>query len=212
MTYCNIVLKQFLIRSVLLHKGFWRNNSNNCNIYSCWISLWNLETDWDQCFSVNKSHSPLSKFVTNTFFLLTFQYFKILEGADDTSGDLLETWKIIVKQIKRPWSLILFLSRELLIITIETIWVEKKKLLDIKHCIISGFRGRRSGEGAPPLLPFPFFAKTCFFAITLKNYKLCWLKLNWSLTMHLWNAFTQNYQNIFNTQSFVIWQTVIMLF
>ena len=173
MTYCNIILKQFLIRSVLLHKGFWRNNSNNCNIYSCWISLWNLEADWDQCFSVKKSHSPLSKFVTNTFFLLTFQYFKILEGADYTSGDLLETWKIIVKQIKRPWSLILFLSLELLIITIETIWVEKKKLLDIKHCIISGFRGRLSGEGAPPLLPFPFYAKTCFFAITLKNYKLC---------------------------------------
>ena len=43
-----------------------------------------------------------------------------------------------------------------------------------------------------------------FFAITLKNYKLCLLKLNWSLPKY--------YQNIFNTHSFVVWQTVIMLF
>ena len=36
-----------------------------------------------------------------------------------------------------------------------------------------------------------FFAITCFFAITLKNYKMCLLKLNRSLIMHLWHTFTQ---------------------
>ena len=43
----------------------------------------------------------------------------------------------------------------------------------------------------PPHLFFFFFAITCFFAITLKNYKLSLLKLNWSLTMQLWHTFTQ---------------------
>ena len=38
-----------------------------------------------------------------------------------------------------------------------------------------------------------FFPNHLFFlfAITLKNYKLCLLKLNWSLIMHLWHTFTQ---------------------
>ena len=50
------------------------------------------------------------------------------------------------------------------------------------------------GAALPPPPPPPlffFFAITCFFAITLKNYKLSLLKLNWSLTMQLWHTFTQ---------------------
>ena len=47
------------------------------------------------------------------------------------------------------------------------------------------YRGGFGGEGAarPPLPPF-FFQSLVFFANTLKNYKLCYSKLNWSLIMH----------------------------
>ena len=44
----------------------------------------------------------------------------------------------------------------------------------------------QDGEGAWST-HLPFFAITCsffFFAVTLKNYKLCYSKLNWSLIMH----------------------------
>ena len=41
------------------------------------------------------------------------------------------------------------------------------------------------------ILLWYLFAIICFFAITLKKYKLCLLKLNWSFKMHLWHAFTQ---------------------
>ena len=51
-----------------------------------------------------------------------------------------------------------------------------------------------------------------FFAITLKNWKLYWLKLNWTLIMNLDLNVTKYCHNMFNTQSFVVWQTVIMLF
>ena len=49
-----------------------------------------------------------------------------------------------------------------------------------------GFRG--GAWGVPAL---PFFVITSFFVITLKNYELCQLRLNWSLIMQLWHAFTQ---------------------
>ena len=52
-----------------------------------------------------------------------------------------------------------------------------------------GFRGGASGEPPPPP-PF-FFCNHFFFVITWKNYKLCLLKLNWSLIMYLWLKFTQ---------------------
>ena len=49
--------------------------------------------------------------------------------------------------------------------------------------------GLRVGSGWRA--PSPFFAITCSFSVTLKNYLLCLLKLNWSLVMHVWHKFTQ---------------------
>ena len=42
-----------------------------------------------------------------------------------------------------------------------------------------------SGGGEGGECPPYFFEITCFFAITLKNYKLCYLKLNCSSIMRL---------------------------
>ena len=51
------------------------------------------------------------------------------------------------------------------------------------------------GHQAPPTHPIFFFffflAITCFFAISLKNYMWCLLKLNCSLIMHFWETFTE---------------------
>ena len=67
-----------------------------------------------------------------------------------------------------------------------------KTYLGLKLClwciskVRDRFRGRRGGR-----MPRYFFAITCFFVITLRNYIMCLLKLNWSLIMHLWHKFTQ---------------------
>ena len=51
-----------------------------------------------------------------------------------------------------------------------------------------GFKGEgeRGVRPSPPALPpFLFFSQSLvYFTITLKNYKLCYSKLNWSLIMH----------------------------
>ena len=47
--------------------------------------------------------------------------------------------------------------------------------------------GGRGGNARPPY----FLQSLVFFAITLKNKKQCYLKLNWSLIMHLQHTFTQ---------------------
>ena len=55
---------------------------------------------------------------------------------------------------------------------------------DLKRDLKSKAADRNSSitRGRFSRLPHtPFFAITCFFAITLKNYKLCYSKLNWSL-------------------------------
>ena len=51
--------------------------------------------------------------------------------------------------------------------------------------------GLREAQRAPPLPPPPIFCNYLFFAITLKNCKLSYLKLNRSLIMHLYYTFTQ---------------------
>ena len=49
------------------------------------------------------------------------------------------------------------------------------------------FRGGTRGARLHPV----FLAITCFFPITLNNYKLSLLKLNWSLIMQFWYTFAQ---------------------
>ena len=55
------------------------------------------------------------------------------------------------------------------------------------HPSETGLEGGARGARLPP--PFLLQSLVCF-AITLKNCKLCLLKLNWSLIMHPWHTFT----------------------
>ena len=70
--------------------------------------------------------------------------------------------------------------------------------------------------GAAGARPPPFFRNLLLFWDHFEELQTVLIKYRWSLIMHLWPTFTQTftqyYQNIFNTQSFVAWQTVIMLF
>ena len=70
--------------------------------------------------------------------------------------------------------------------------------------------------GATGVRPPPFFRNLLLFWDHFEELQTVLIKYRWSLIMHLWPTFTQTftqyYQNIFNTQSFVAWQTVIMLF
>ena len=70
-----------------------------------------------------------------------------------------------------------------------------------------------SGEGAEGAHPPYFLQSIVSFANTLRNYKLCYLKLNWSLMCTTFNIRLPKYdRNMFNIQSFVIWQTIIIFF
>ena len=74
-----------------------------------------------------------------------------------------------------------------------------------------GFREERGGRRAPRLPPYFLQSVVVFLAITLKNYELLFgIELvinNVPLTIRL----PKYYRNIFNTQSFVIWQTNYIL-
>ena len=81
--------------------------------------------------------------------------------------------------------------------SIDSCWSKSLLLLDITpSCLCSYSKNHpnllllsetdlRGGAGRPPS-PLPlFFGNHLFFAILLKNYELCYLKLNWSLIIHL---------------------------
>ena len=72
--------------------------------------------------------------------------------------------------------------------------------------------GGGGGRRAPRLPPYFLQSVVVFLAITLKNYELLFgIELvinNVPLTIRP----PKYYRNIFNTQSFVIWQTIIIFF
>ena len=64
--------------------------------------------------------------------------------------------------------------------------------VDIKFPVSKKDYWGRFRGGTRDACPHPLFLEiTCFLPFTLKNYKLCLLKLNWSLIMHFWHTFAQ---------------------
>ena len=88
-----------------------------------------------------------------------------------TTGSWRTTWMIT------RFNLSLF--RNFLKISFKCLPNLLKMLFSLKTFSKGGLKGVRP--------PSPSFCNQLFFAITLKNYILCLLKLNWSSIMHLWH-------------------------